>query len=135
MPGTHSRNFMPVVTSLYAGLTFLLVAALGANVTRVRVKAKAFVGVPPENLLTEIRAHGNAAEWVPVLMGLLLLLELTGLPSMQLHILGGTAFLARVMHAAGFLGKSNGLGAGASMLNYVMCFTMSIWLLVRHFSM
>lgn len=55
------------VTLLYGGVTFLLVTALGLNVSRARGPAKAGLATPvPESIQREVRAHGNAAEWAPL---------------------------------------------------------------------
>jgi uncharacterized protein len=125
---------MPIVTSLYASLSFLLLTVLGANVSRARAGVNVWVGPVPESIARPHRAHGNAAEWIPALMGLLLLLELTGLNSTALHVLGGASLAARLLHAGGFLSGKTVFGAAGSMLNYGLSLTMSLWLLVRHFS-
>jgi uncharacterized protein len=120
---------MPIpVTLLYGGLTALFVTILGANVSRLRGASGAFVGdpVPPE-LVRPIRAHGNAAEWAPLGILLLLLLELSGAGNrFALHLLGGSFFLGRVLHAYGVTAKSPAALAGAG-INYLVLVVMSGW--------
>jgi len=128
---------MPVsipVTLLYGGLNALLVTALGLNVTRLRLGRGAFAGLPqPEELTLPVRAHGNAAEWVPLGLVLLLALELSHAGSrFTLHLLGGSLFLARVLHAAGFYTRTRLSWAGAA-INYAAVAAMSIWAIAARF--
>lgn len=120
------------VTLLYGGLTAALVTLLGANVSLLRIKKKAFVGQQPAEMVFAIRAHGNAAEWVPLGLVLLAALELSGAGSLPLHLLGGGLLLARVLHAAGLYLK-NGLGTAGATLNYLVLGAMSVWAVVLHF--
>ena len=122
---------MPIsvpVTLLYGGLNALLVTLLGLNVSRLRIATGALAGQPQPGALTlPVRAHGNAAEWVPLGLVLLLVLELSRPGGrFPLHLLGGSFFLARVLHAAGFLWRSRLSVAGAA-LNYLVLATMSVW--------
>lgn len=125
----------PTVTLLYGSLTALLVTALGANVSRTRGATKTFVGDTPDAGLTRvIRSHGNAAEWAPLLLFMLLLVEMAGAGSLMLHVLGGTIFGARLVHAVGVLTKSplSVLGAG---LTYLLGFFLGGYGLYLHFMM
>lgn len=122
---------MPIsvpVTLLYGGLNSLLVVALGLNVSRLRIATRALAGEPqPKELTIPVRAHGNAAEWIPLGLILLLVLELARPDSrFALHMLGGTFFLARVLHAVGFHGRARLRVAGAT-LNYAVLTAMSVW--------
>ncbi len=121
------------VTLMYGGACGLLVTGLGAYVSASRGKFKSFIGdAPPPELQRIIRAHGNASEWVPLGVLLLLLLEVSGLGSLPLHLLGGGFLLARLLHAMGVIGKSPLSAAGAG-LNYLAVGGMAIWAIVRHF--
>lgn len=122
------------VTLLYGGLNALLVTLLGANVSRLRGPARAGVDTPlPAELVRPVRAHGNATEWVPLGLLLLLLLELSGAGSrFTLHLAGGSLFLARVFHAAGVYGKSKLSTAGAA-INYLTLLVMSVWAIALRF--
>jgi len=123
------------VTLLYGGLNALLVTLLGANVSRARGTARVGLTTPlPPELVRPVRAHGNAAEWVPLGLLLLLVLELSGAGSrFTLHALGGTFLLARLLHAAGVLGRSKLSAAGAG-LNYLLLLVMSIWAIASRFT-
>lgn len=99
------------VTALYGAMSALLNVALAANVSRVRAARKIFLGDGGDELMTRAhRAHANNAEYVPLAIVLLLILELSGGPSLMLHVLGGVLVTGRVIHAAGML--SAGLAKG-----------------------
>ncbi|HZH45981.1 MAG TPA: MAPEG family protein [Roseococcus sp.] len=90
------------VTALYAALLALLFLALSVLVIRQRLEAKVALGLgKAEGLLRASRAHGNFAEYVPILLVLLLLLELGGSRPWLLHALGAAILLGRVLHASG----------------------------------
>ncbi|MES2684658.1 MAG: MAPEG family protein [Pseudomonadota bacterium] len=89
-----------IVTPLYAGLLALWFLALSARVIQGRSGPQAISlgdGGKPE-FLRHIRGHANFAEYVPLILGLLLMLELGGTPHWLLHALGGTLLVARLLH-------------------------------------
>ena len=92
-----------ICTAILAAMLFVL----GWNVSRVRgVTAKAggpqFPSDPASRLLIAIRAHGNAAEYIPVLIVLFLLVGARSPAVVAIPlIIGATA--ARVAHAFGLL--------------------------------
>lgn len=90
------------VTSLYAALLALLFLVLSLVVIRQRLRHKVIIGLgEAEGLLRASRAQGNFAEYAPLLLILLLLLELGGGSRVLLHGLGAAILLGRVLHAAG----------------------------------
>lgn len=125
---------MPIpITLLYGGLSIALLTFLGVRVTLARGKTKAFsTELPAEALRLPVRIHGNAAEWIPPGILLLLLLELSGLGSTALHVLGGAFLTGRIIHAVGMALRSGVAGIGAG-LNYVVMTVMSLWVVVQHF--
>jgi len=126
---------MPLpVTLLYGGACALLVTLLGTHVSLIRLRTKTFSSADlPRDLARPVRAHGNAAEWVPLGIILLALLELSGLPSRTLHILGGALFAGRVLHAVGILSK-NSLSVVGATVNYLVMTAMSVWAIWLHFA-
>jgi uncharacterized membrane protein YecN with MAPEG domain len=94
------------LTVICVALLGILVFLLGANVTRHRAQRGAS-GVqlptdPADRMFIAIRAHGNAAEYVPVLVVLLLLCDaLTG--GWWVPALAVAALSARFVHAVGML--------------------------------
>ena len=84
----------------------ILVFILGANVTRHRsIRGSTGSQVPTDpadRLFIAQRAHGNAAEYIPTLIGLLIVCStLTG--GWWLNALAITAVAARLVHAVGVL--------------------------------
>ena len=126
---------MPLpVTLLYGGICALLVTLLGTQVSLIRLRTKTFTSTDlPRELVRPVRAHGNAAEWVPLGILLLAMLELSGLTSMWLHLLGGALVAARVLHAFGILAK-NSLSVVGATLNYLVLAAMSGWAIWLHFA-
>jgi len=122
------------VTLLYGGLTVLFVTLLGLNLTRLRLLHRCGVGDPlPAQLIRPARAHGNAAEWVPLALLLLLLLEASGVNSLTLHLLGGLYLFGRVLHAAGTYTRARLSVLGAA-LNYLLLLYMSFQAVLLHFA-
>jgi uncharacterized membrane protein YecN with MAPEG domain len=92
-----------ICTAILAAMLF----ALGMNVSRMRgVTGKAggsqFPDDPASGLLKAIRAHGNAAEYVPALMVLFLLVGTRSTAAVAIPLIAG-ATAARLVHAYGLL--------------------------------
>jgi uncharacterized membrane protein YecN with MAPEG domain len=122
------------VTLLYGGLNALLITLLGMNVSWLRGARGVGIEAPlPQELIRPVRAHGNAIEWVPLGLVLLLVLELSGAGSrFTLHLCGGTLLLGRALHAAGVLGKKKLSMLGAT-LTYLVLLAMSVWAIAVRF--
>jgi len=121
------------ITLLYGSITTLILGVLGINVSRARGNKKANLGDTPDpDLLRVIRAHGNCAEWAPALVGMLLILELSGASGTTLNLFGLAIVLARLFHGAGVLTKNKISVVGAS-LTYLLILAMPIYGLVLHF--
>jgi uncharacterized membrane protein YecN with MAPEG domain len=120
-------------TLLYGGANAFLTAALGMNVSRMRGRDKVFVGDGGSAEMNRaIRAHGNNAEWVPLAIVLLLLLELAGVSATALHVFGGGLLFARVAHAHGALAKAPTTVVGA-LLTYLVTFGMAGYAVYLYF--
>ena len=88
-----------VCVALLAALLFLL----GANVSRLRGRATSQAPTALDDpLFVAIRAHGNAAEYVPTLAVLMLLVGSRS-PATWMLIVFGVAVAARYVHAIGVL--------------------------------
>ncbi len=94
---------MPVpTTALYAALLGLFYAVLAMRVVRLRLQLKIRVGDGGDpRLQRAVRVHGHFAEYVPLLLLMLLLLEMNGTPAAGLHAFGVLLILSRVLHAVG----------------------------------
>jgi len=117
-----------ICSSLLAALVFVL----GANVTRNRVITGKAGGDqqprdPASRLLIAVRAHGNAAEYIPVLVVLFLLVGYRS-PAWVAIPLIIAATAARLLHAYGMLstvslatpGKSREVGAVGTYLTGIL---------------
>ena len=90
------------ITALYAGILALIVVALAINVTVHRGK----LGVPMGDggnpqMLRMIRLHGNAAEYVPLGLVLMGILEINGGWHWALHVAGVALVIARLLQSWG----------------------------------
>jgi uncharacterized membrane protein YecN with MAPEG domain len=100
------------ITALYAGLLGILMLILAFRVVAVRRVTSIGLGDGGDALLlSRIRIHGNAAEYVPLALILMLILELNGGSARWLHVLGIALLVGRVAHVQG-LSQSTGTSAG-----------------------
>ena len=101
---------MPVITPLYAALAAVILIVLALRVIVVRRGRGIAIGDgADDDMARRIRAHGNFAEYTPLALVLILLLELGGAPAWQLHLLGAALILGRIVHA-GSLTAHSGFG-------------------------
>ena len=92
------------ITALYAGLLALLFLALSAAVIRQRGASRISLGTGDDpGLIGRFRAHGNFAEYVPLGLLLMALVEIGGAPAWHMHLLGLLLLCGRLCHAAGLL--------------------------------
>ena len=111
------------VTSLYAGLLALLYLYLTSRVIRFRRGRRVDMGDAGDPLLQRyIRAHANFAEYAPIGLLLLLLLELGSWPHWLLHLLGLMLLAGRISHAWSF--SVSELREGTRVAGMVLTITM-----------
>ncbi len=94
---------MPVsISALYAGILALIVVALAINVTVHRVKFRVPLGDGGNpQMLGMIRLHGNAAEYIPLAVVLMLVYEINGGWHTALHVIGIALVAGRVLQTWG----------------------------------
>lgn len=101
----NSAALLPTLgatTGLYAALLALLYAALALRVVRLRIALKQPLGDGGHaRLQRAVRVHAHFAEYVPLALLLLLLLELARLPAALLHGYGLLLLASRMAHAIG----------------------------------
>ncbi|WP_224823298.1 MAPEG family protein [Cognatishimia sp. MH4019] len=91
------------ITALYAGLIALVFLVLSFRVIGYRRSNQIGLGdAGDKSLLKRIRAQANCAEYAPIGLILLALVEAQGAPGWVVHGLGITLLLGRVAHAYGF---------------------------------
>ncbi len=93
------------VAALYAGVNILILLVLAVLVVAGRRKHKITLGDAGNDDFTRaVRAHGNAAEYIPAgLVGLLFLalMDETVVPFWLLHAAGLSLTLGRILHGWG----------------------------------
>lgn len=92
---------MPIV-SLYAGLLALLFVGLSIRTLRMRRRLRIAIGdAGNEAMLRAMRVHSNFAEYVPLSLLLIYLVERSGASAPFVHFLGLCVLVGRVSHVAG----------------------------------
>ena len=116
---------MPIITPIYAGLLGLLFFWLSLRVSLTRLKGPATTDEAREKLRLAVRAQGNAAEYIPLGLVLLLVLELQSAPGWMLHLFGLLLLAGRIGHFIGFdLAPHRLLRQYSMVLTYCMfCFS------------
>lgn len=100
------------ITGLYAALSTLLILVLAIRVVAYRRSHKIGLGDNGDGELRKrIRAHGNAIEYLPFGLILLLVLELNQTAPLLLHVFGIVLLAARLAHAWG-VSHHSGLSPG-----------------------
>ncbi|WP_338665340.1 MAPEG family protein [Pararoseomonas sp. SCSIO 73927] len=97
---------MARVTLLYAGPLGLAFFWLSWRVIRARARAQVSLGTGDDAALQRaMRVHGNFAEYVPLVLVLMLANELAGAPAPLLHGAGTALLLGRLCHALSIGGR------------------------------
>ena len=86
------------VTPLYAGLLALLFFALSLRVVQMRGTGISLGDGGNTAMLRRIRGHGNFAEYVPLILLMMAMLELSRFSIYVLHAMGITLLVARLLH-------------------------------------
>ena len=128
---------MPVsITAVYAAILALIVIALGINVTVHRVKLQVSLGDGGNaQMLRMIRLHGNAAEYVPLGLVLMLAYEINGGWHWALHVAGIALVVARVLQTWGMWsteipGFSRGAGQSLTWFTIAALALLNLWRIV-----
>lgn len=96
------------VLPYYAAALAVMYVILAGLVIRQRFKTRVGLGDGQQpGLVKAVRIHGNFAEYVPLLLILLFILEIQHAALWQLHLIGGLTLFGRLSHAVG-LTKSSG---------------------------
>ena len=90
-----------MITALYASLCALLIVKLSLGVIAQRRKHKVRLGDGGiEELQAAIRTQGNATEYIPITLLLILLLEMMNVTYWLIHLAGITLLIGRIIHAS-----------------------------------
>ena len=103
---------MLTITALYAGLLALLFFGLSVVVIRRRGSERISLGDGGKSHLQRaIRGHGNFAEYVPLILILLSIMELSEVAAWRLHLMGGLLLAGRLLHGYCFAFTESNLPA------------------------
>jgi uncharacterized protein len=83
-------------------LLVLLFAALSLNVSLVRIKRRQDSSITDDDITQAVRTHGNAAEYIPLMVALLLYLN-SGTPGVAVLAVAVLVTVSRFAHAVGML--------------------------------
>ncbi|QWT20551.1 MAPEG family protein [Bacillus sp. NP157] len=123
------------ITGLYAALLALLMIGLAVRVMLLRRNTSIGLGDGGNRTLAcAVRAHGNAIEYVPMGLILLLVLELNQTLPLLLHAFGIVLVLGRIVHALG-LSSTPGMSAGRAVgaaLTLIAIIGMSLMLIWQY---
>ncbi len=116
---------MPIVAPIYAGLLAVMYFWLSLRVSLIRMKGPAPDEAAATRLRRAVRAHGNASEYIPLGVIMLILLDVQGAPFWLVHVFGVMLVAGRVGHFISFNLPSARLLTQMSMaLTYAMiCFS------------
>ncbi len=92
--------------AIYVGANILILFFLSFRVVGRRRAAQVSLGTGGDlELETRVRAHGNAAEYIPATMLGLFIAASLGAPLWAVHAIGGVFTLGRVLHGIGLSGN------------------------------
>lgn len=126
----------PKISLIYTGILGVMYVALSFNVIRYRRLKKVGIGhsTDPEcELFRAVRIHGNFSEYVPFLLLLLVLDEVTGRKAYMVHILGSMIVLGRAAHFVGIT-QSHKVTLprfGGAAITFLTIIILSILLLIK----
>lgn len=123
------------ITGFYAALSALLVLWFAVRVMLQRRTSVIGIGDGGDReLITRIRVHANAVEYLPIALILLLIVELNQTDPLLVHVAGMALVVGRILHAAG-LSRSSGVSAGralGTLLTLLVIAGMSILLIWQY---
>ena len=122
------------VAGFWSGLLLFVLIALSVNVVVSRNRHRVLLGdggVEPMNVA--VRAFGNAAEYIPIGIGAMILMALLGAPVWVMHVVGVLLFLGRAVHPFGLspAGRPKPARLVGMVLTYAALVTAAVDLVVR----
>jgi len=99
---SRTKEGVMIVTPLYAGLLALWFLVLAWRVIRRRSHGISLGDGGDPAMLRVIPGHANFAEYVPLALLLMAILELSNFAAYVLHGLGATLLIGRLLHGYAF---------------------------------
>ncbi len=118
-------------TLLYAGLLGLWFLVLSIRVIQGRGKIPIGDGGDPQ-MLRLMRGHANFAEYVPLILIMMALLESRGLSQGWIHLLGLATLIGRLLHGYAFAFSAHFppgrlIGTTLTLLSLLVGSSLAIW--------
>ncbi|MGV6800454.1 MAG: MAPEG family protein [bacterium] len=127
----------PFYTAMATSVLTFLLTGLGLLTSFGRRKHGQSLGTGEIAVLQKrSRAHGNLAEYAPLYLFTMALLEMSGAGHNYIAIIASLFVVARFLQAIGMLGKDGPNVARfiGSLMTYLIGFILSVWLIVHiHF--
>ncbi|MFQ1702101.1 MAPEG family protein [Loktanella agnita] len=123
---------MLIITAPYAAIVALLYLILTIRVIAYRRAKRISLGDKDDPAMRQrIRAHANCAEYAPIGIIMLALVELNGGAAWAVHLLGAMLLLGRIAHAAAFWRHPMNfkLRVAGMLLSMIMIALSAFWLL------
>ena len=122
---------------LCSGILAVLYAVLSVNVSITRLRRRKDATITEAQLTKAIRAHGNAAEYIPLFVAGFLFLS-TGGPDIILSTIAVVATASRFAHAAGMfriatVNERHPLRYYGALGTYICLSALAVALLLRAF--
>lgn len=96
-----------MVSALYAVFGALFIIKFSLDVVRLRRQYRISVGDGGvSDLQLAIRVHGNAVEYIPLAVLLLIVMEMNGADIWMIHLAGLFFFFGRTLHALGLRSRT-----------------------------
>lgn len=90
------------VTPVYAGFLIIMFIALAIRIILLRGNLKISLGDEGNTtMIRAVRVHANFAEYIPLALLVMMMLELQGASSNLIHGLGAALVIGRISHAYG----------------------------------
>lgn len=127
------------VTPLFAGILALVFYTLALRVILARGRFSVGLGDGGERLMLRyIRVHGNFAEYVPLVLILMMMGELLEAPFWLTTIIGAVLVAGRMLHAVGVsrepeISGSRQIGMGLTFTALLLAAGVNLWLGVAQF--
>jgi len=120
-----------IVTPLYAGLLALFFFVLSMRVVQVRGRVSLGDGGDPE-ILRRMRGQANSAEYVPLILILMAIMELRHVGTLWLHVIGAAILVGRLLHgvALSFTAKWWFGRFFGTVLTFIVLITCAIWCVI-----
>ena len=124
------------ITTFYAGLLGLVLLWLSFRViAMVRAKDVSLGDADNPEYTVIVRGQGNFVEYVPMILILMALDELSGVSAMWIHGMGAALVVARIMHPLGLTTTPgvNPLRFGGTIITFLVLLTASALAILNFF--